>query len=78
MGVLLTLLALLIFGWLYLVVIQPILRLQHEAERLAYGDLSRPVEVVRYDEIGLVARALERIRILLIRRRAQSHSGKEP
>lgn len=59
-----------IFGWLHIIVMRPITRLQSEAQRLAYGDLSRNVEVIRYDEIGLIARALERIRILLIRRRS--------
>ncbi len=60
-----------IFGWLWLQVLRPLFNLQREAERLAYGDLSRGVEVVRYDEVGLTARALERIRILLVRRRIQ-------
>lgn len=66
-GSILVVIALLIFGWLYIVVINPIVRLQREAERIAFGDLSRNVEVIRYDEIGIVARALERVRILLIR-----------
>jgi HAMP domain-containing protein len=70
-GALVGVFALLIFGWTWFVVVKPLLRLQKEAERIAYGDLSRPVEVVRYDEIGLTARALERIRVLLIRRRVQ-------
>lgn len=60
-----------VFGWLWLIVVRPILRLQKEAERLAYGDLSTPVELIRYDEIGLIARALERIRISLVRRKVQ-------
>ena len=60
-----------IFGWLWVLVFRPLFRLQREAERLAYGDLSRSVEVIRYDEIGLIARALERIRVLLVRRRVQ-------
>lgn len=68
-GVLLALISAIVFGWIYIIVIRPLLRLQREAERIAYGDLARHVEVVRYDEIGLVARALERIRVLLIRRR---------
>lgn len=63
--------AVVIFGWLWLQVLRPLFKLQREAERLAYGDLSRGVEVVRYDELGLTARALERIRILLVRRRIQ-------
>lgn len=60
-----------VFAWLWLIVVRPILRLQKEAERLAYGDLSTPVELIRYDEIGLIARALERIRISLVRRKVQ-------
>jgi HAMP domain-containing protein len=68
LGIVTAMLALLVFGWLYLVVIHPIARIQREAERLAYGDLSKAVEVIRYDEIGLVGRALERLRILLIRK----------
>lgn len=60
-----------VFGWLWLQLLRPLFKLQREAERLAYGDLSRGVEVVRYDEVGLTARALERIRILLVRRRIQ-------
>lgn len=70
-GVVLGLLTLMIFGWLYIVVLAPVVRAQREAERIAFGDLSKPVEVVRYDEIGLIARALERIRINLIRRRVE-------
>ncbi len=70
-GVVLALLTLVIFGWLYIVILRPIARLQREAERLAFGDLSKSVEVVRYDEIGLIARSLERVRVLLIRRRVQ-------
>ena len=60
-----------VFGWLWIFVLRPLLRLQREAERIAYGDLSKNVEVIRYDEIGLVARALERIRVLLVRQRVQ-------
>lgn len=70
-GIVIAVLALVVFGWLYLVVVRPLLQVQQEAERLAFGDLSKPVQVVRYDEIGLVARALERVRILLIRDRAR-------
>jgi HAMP domain-containing protein len=74
-GVGLAVLALLVFGWLYVVVVSPLLRLQREAERLAHGDLSRHVPVVRYDEIGLVARSLERLRIRLIRDRVRSDAA---
>lgn len=74
-GIVAGLVALLVFGWLYLVVVGPTLRLQQEAERIAYGDLKAPVEVRRYDEIGLTARALERIRIVLIRGRVKRPEG---
>jgi nitrate/nitrite-specific signal transduction histidine kinase len=75
-AIVLALMTIVVFGWLWILVLRPLLRLQGEAERLAYGDLSRNVEVIRYDEIGLIARALERIRILLIRQRVQR--GKRP
>ena len=68
---LLALFVVVVFGWLYIIVLNPLFRLQREAERLANGDLSHHVEIVRYDEIGLVARALERIRVALIRRRVR-------
>ena len=67
-GLILLTLTLLVFSWLYVVLIAPVLSVQREAERLAFGNLSEGVNVVRYDEIGLIARSLERIRILLIRR----------
>jgi HAMP domain-containing protein len=60
-----------VFGWLWIFLLRPLFRLQSEAERIAYGDLSKNVEVIRYDEIGLIARALERIRVLLVRQRIQ-------
>jgi HAMP domain-containing protein len=62
---------LLLFGWLRAVLVRPILDVQREAERLAYGDLSTPVDTARNDEIGAIARGLERIRVLLIRSRAR-------
>ena len=68
---LLAILTALIFGWLEAMVLRPLRSLQAEAERVAYGNLREPVEIRRYDEIGLVARSLERVRILLIRRRMQ-------
>lgn len=74
-GVLVGLLGVGIMSWMWLVVLRPMLRLQKEAERLAFGDLSKPVEIIRYDEIGLAARALERIRVLLIRRRSEGDHG---
>ncbi len=71
LAIIIALVTVVIFGWLYILVLRPLFKLQREAERLAYGDLSRNVEVVRYDEIGLISRALERIRVLLVRRRIQ-------
>jgi HAMP domain-containing protein len=60
-------LTVIIFGWLLVVFLRPLRELVREAERLAGGDLAEPVEVRRYDEIGLVGRALERMRVRVIR-----------
>jgi hypothetical protein len=76
-GLILFMLTVFVFSWLYVVVIAPVLSVQREAERLAFGNLSEGVNVVRYDEIGLIARSLERIRILLIKRRVQRARQKE-
>lgn len=70
-GLSLVTLSLLVFGWIYIMLLRPVIRLQAEAERIAHGDLGRAVEVIRYDEIGIIARSLERIRVLLIRRRVE-------
>ena len=69
-GMILVLVTLVVFGWLLVVVFRPLRRVQGEAERVAIGDLRQPVFAARYDEIGLIARALERIRLSLIRRRS--------
>ena len=74
-GLLLLVISLGAFGWLYVMLMRPLRRLQHEAERLAYGDLRRPVEIRRYDELGLIGRSLERVRLLLVRRRIQESAG---
>ena len=76
-GFALALTALLVFGWIYIIVLRPLLALQGEAERLVFGDLSRSVQIMRYDEIGLIARALERLRITLIRQRVQSQAQEQ-
>jgi methyl-accepting chemotaxis protein len=80
-GAVLGVITVLVFGWLYIVIVSPVMRLQGEAERVAYGDLSKSVRVIRYDEIGLIGRALERVRIGLIRARVRSspekHNGSE-
>lgn len=65
LGSLTVLFALLTLFWMYLFVIRPVRRVAVLAERLAFGDRAEPVHVVRYDEIGLVTRALERCRVLL-------------
>jgi HAMP domain-containing protein len=70
-GVLLLATSLGVFGWLYAMLIRPLQRLAQEAERLAYGDLRRPVEIRRYDEIGLMGRSLEHMRLVLLRQRMQ-------
>jgi HAMP domain-containing protein len=66
-AVLLTALAVGIFGWMLVLFLIPLRRLVHDAERLADGDLEEPVEVRRLDEVGLVGGALERVRVRLIR-----------
>jgi HAMP domain-containing protein len=76
-GLVIAFVVLLVFGWLWLVVLRPLFGLQSEAERIAYGDLAQPVPVERYDEIGLAARALERIRLLLIRARVGGEPGSD-
>jgi len=65
LGTLTVLLSTLCLFWFYLFVIAPVRRVAAEAERLAFGDRSVPLHVVRYDEIGLLTRALERCRSLL-------------
>lgn len=61
----------LVFWWLHVALIRPLLELQVTSERVAYGDLSLPVVVTRYDEVGEAGRALERLRLELIRAEVQ-------
>lgn len=70
-GGMLILVALAVFGWIWLRVLRPLALLENEAERVAYGDLSRPVPVVHFDEVGRISRALERLRLQLIGRRVR-------
>ncbi|MFI8280898.1 HAMP domain-containing protein [Streptomyces sp. NPDC085929] len=56
-----------VFGWLYVMWLRPLRRLVYDAERIADRDLRSGVEVRRYDELGRVARSVERIRIDLVR-----------
>lgn len=60
-----------LFWWLHVAVVRPVLGLQRSAERIGYGDLSRPVVVDRYDEVGAAARSFERLRLALIRAQVQ-------
>jgi HAMP domain-containing protein len=64
-------LTVLVFGWLLVLFLRPLRELVRQAERLADGDLAEPVEIRRYDEIGLVGRALERMRVRAIREATQ-------
>lgn len=75
-GISLLLLTALLAWGLRLGVIRPVLALERESERVAFGDLRQPVPVGAYDEIGRTARALERLRVALLRRRAAR--GDEP
>lgn len=71
-GAALALTTIAVFWWMRMTILVPLLEMQREAERLAYGDLSAPVRVRRYDDIGMIGRALERCRILLIRSRMRT------
>lgn len=77
-GVILALVALAVFGWIWIRVLRPLASLENEAERVAYGDLSRIVPVVHFDEVGRIARALERLRLQLIGRRARESAPRPP
>jgi HAMP domain-containing protein len=70
-SLLLGLTAVAVFRWLHVAVVRPVLQLQRTAERVAYGDLSQRVVVDRYDEVGGIARSLERLRLALIRAKVQ-------
>ncbi|WP_206789692.1 hypothetical protein [Amycolatopsis sp. MtRt-6] len=67
LGVLIAVLTIVIFAWLYVVVVRPLSALAEVAGRLGRGDIGVPVIVRGYDQLGLVARGLERIRRDLIR-----------
>lgn len=59
--------AALAFAWLDTgAVAAPLRVLQENAERIARGDLGRPVEVQRSDEIGALARSFETMRVRLL------------
>ena len=65
-AVLISIFTVLAFAWLWIVVLVPTLRLRDEAERVARGDFSSSVAIIRYDEIGLISRAVDRLRVLLV------------
>lgn len=49
-------------GWFILIVASPLRRLSADATRIAEGDVESPVQVERYDEIGVIARNIDRLR----------------
>ena len=56
------LLALLLLGWFVVVVAMPLHHLAVDATSVADGNLSEPVLVRRYDEVGVIARNIDRVR----------------
>jgi nitrate/nitrite-specific signal transduction histidine kinase len=62
LGAVIAVLSVVVFGWLYVVIISPLSALARAAGRISRGDADAPVIVRRYDQLGLVARDLERIR----------------
>jgi HAMP domain-containing protein len=66
-------LTVIVFGWLLMLFLRPLRALVREAERLAAGDLAEPVDIVRHDEIGMIGRSLERMRVRVIRETAAHH-----
>jgi hypothetical protein len=68
LGVLIASLTVVIFGWLCAVVVSPLWALARDARRIAGGDTAKPVIVRRYDQLGLIARDLERVRRNLLGR----------
>lgn len=63
LGLAIAVVTIFIFGWLWIAFIRPLDQLEFDADRIAHGDLESHVDIHRHDEIGLVARSLERIRI---------------
>lgn len=51
-----------VFGWLYVLWLLPLRRLLKDTLRIASGDTGHRVQIRRYDEIGLIGCAVERIR----------------
>ena len=67
-GVLIATLTAVVFSWLYASVVGPLSALARSADRLARGGTGDPVIVRRYDQLGLIARDVERVRRHLLRR----------
>ncbi|MFN2383034.1 MAG: HAMP domain-containing protein [Gemmatimonadota bacterium] len=63
LGLAISVVTIFVFGWLWIAFIRPLDQLEFDADRIAHGDLESHVDIHRHDEIGLVARSLERIRI---------------
>jgi len=66
-GLAITVVTIMVFGWIYLMWLRPLRRMVADTDRIAQGDLTTPVQIRRHDEIGLVAGSVERIRVGLIR-----------
>jgi hypothetical protein len=63
LGLAIAVVTIFVFGWLWIAFIRPLDQLEFDADRIAHGDLVSHVVIHRHDEIGLVARSLERIRV---------------
>ncbi len=61
-GLLTVVASLLLLGWFLVVVAMPLHHLAVESTLVADGQLADPVIVRRYDEVGVVARNVDRVR----------------
>lgn len=61
------LVVLLVFGWLEIRMLRRLRGLHVAVDRVVRGDLDTPVELGRHDELGHVARGIERLRVRLVR-----------
>jgi HAMP domain-containing protein len=71
-------LTLVIYIWIMLRLLLPIARLRSQSERVAYGDLRQAVEVGPYDEVGRLSRAVERLRLRMIKQRVRRSRPRPP
>jgi HAMP domain-containing protein len=65
LGLALTVVTVGVFAWMYVMWLRPLRHLLADARRVAAGDLAKPVEIRRHDELGQIAVAVERIRVKL-------------